>query len=82
MTEVREYFDCSTVNRYSMKSSRKSVENRPARPSIIAEGGAPCSQTSSRDPFAALDDLMCVVEALIPTWPPRAAMKEGRYWLL
>jgi hypothetical protein len=23
------------------------------------------------DPFAALDDLMCVIEALCPTWPQR-----------
>jgi hypothetical protein len=26
---------------------------------------------NSRDPFAALDDLMVVVEALCPAWPPR-----------
>ena len=23
------------------------------------------------DPYAALDDLMCVIEALCPIWPPR-----------
>lgn len=25
----------------------------------------------SRDPFADLDDLMCVIEALCPVWPAR-----------
>jgi hypothetical protein len=38
---------------------------------LVAEGGAPASSTQQIEPFAALDDLMTVVEALCPKWPPR-----------
>jgi hypothetical protein len=64
-----------------MSSSNKSADGSSSQP-IIAEGGVPYSPSTNRDPFAALDDLMCVVEALTPTWPPREPMKEGKYWLL
>lgn len=64
-----------------MSSSNKSAD-RSTDPPIIAEGGVPYSPSTNRDPFEALDDLMCVVEALTPTWPPREPMKEGKYWLL
>jgi hypothetical protein len=64
-----------------MSSSNKSAEGSSSPP-IIAEGGVSYSPSTSRDPFEALDDLMCVVEALTPTWPPREPMKEGKYWLL
>ncbi|MGD9597390.1 MAG: hypothetical protein AB7G76_03345 [Steroidobacteraceae bacterium] len=31
-----------------------------------------CPATSAeRDPYEALDDLMCVLEELCPRWPPR-----------
>lgn len=65
-----------------MNSSDKSSENHPADAPIIAEGGEPYSPAGDRDPFEALDDLMCVVEALTPTWPPRGPMKEAEHWLL
>ena len=68
-----------------MNSSGKSTGNadQPNQDHpFVAEGGVPYSPTSNRDPFQALDELMCVVEALAPTWPPRAPMKEGMRWLL
>jgi hypothetical protein len=49
---------------------------------FIAEGSVPYSPDPNRDWFEALDDLMTVVEALCPTWPPREITKEGKYWLL
>ncbi len=38
---------------------------------LSSTGGANSPPTDSRDPFEVLDDLMQVVEALCPTWPPR-----------
>lgn len=64
-----------------MSSSNKLAERSPGPP-IVAEGGVPYSPPISRDPFEALDDLMCVVEAFTPNWPPREPMKEGECWLL
>jgi hypothetical protein len=49
---------------------------------FVAEGGVPYTPDLSRDPFEALDDLMAVVEALCPKWPPREITKDGDYWLL
>lgn len=40
---------------------------------LVADGGAPAGLPSDRDPFEVLDDLMTVVEALCPSWPPRSA---------
>lgn len=40
---------------------------------LVADGGAPPALVAVRDPFEALDDLMVVVEALCPIWPPREA---------
>ena len=57
-----------------MKSSTRTPERGvpPTPPTIlVADGGAPATMAKSRDPFAALDDLMFVVEALCPVWPPR-----------
>ena len=49
---------------------------------IVAEGGVPYKAETDRNPFDALMDLMIVVEALCPTWPPRETTKDGDYWLL
>ena len=38
---------------------------------LVADGGAPAVSTVCRDPYEALDDLMMLVEALCPSWPPR-----------
>jgi hypothetical protein len=49
---------------------------------LVAEGGAAYKVDPSRDPFEALDDLMTVLEALCPVWPPREITKDGDSWLL
>jgi hypothetical protein len=36
-----------------------------------AGGGVVTTAHSEREPYEALDDLMSVIEALCPTWPPR-----------
>lgn len=38
---------------------------------LVADGGIRIPRDTVQDPFAALDDLMVVVEALCPRWPPR-----------
>ena len=38
---------------------------------LVAEGGIATPPVSNRDPYEVLDDLMVVVEALCPRWPPR-----------
>lgn len=58
-----------------------SSDNKQTYP-FVAEGGLPYSVDSNRDPFEALDDLMTVVEALCPVWPPREPTKDGGQWLL
>jgi hypothetical protein len=40
-------------------------------PLLSRDAGVVASPPDSRDPFAALDDLMLVIEALCPRWPPR-----------
>lgn len=42
---------------------------------IIAEGGIVAATSIARDPYATLDDLMVVVEALCPQWPARPLFK-------
>ncbi|MES1190118.1 MAG: hypothetical protein ABUS47_03450 [Steroidobacter sp.] len=49
---------------------------------FVAEGGINLQAPESADPYAALDDLMKVVEALCPVWPERETFKEGPHWLL
>jgi len=45
---------------------------RPAaRQPLAADGGLEQQPGRPADPFAALDDLMAVVEALCPRWPAR-----------
>jgi hypothetical protein len=67
-----------------MSSLNKSADARLTDHPFVAEGGVPYSTSASgsRDPFEALDDLMCVIEALAPVWPPRDPMREGKHWLL
>lgn len=36
----------------------------------------------SKDPYAVLDDLMVVVEALCPRWPERGAFRTGNVFKL
>jgi hypothetical protein len=44
---------------------------QPADPILVAEAGAQGPPVATSDPYAALDDLMAVVEALCPVWPER-----------
>lgn len=44
----------------------------PSTSHLAAEGGVTEASCDGREPFAALDDLMVVVEALCPQWPARA----------
>jgi hypothetical protein len=47
---------------------------------LVAEGGAAVvPDPGGRDPFEVLDDLMSVVEALCPSWPPRPAFSPMRH---
>jgi hypothetical protein len=48
---------------------------------FVADGGLAQVATSDRDPYEALDDLMVVVEALCPKWPPRPATTRGPFKL-
>lgn len=47
-----------------------SSSNTPLHP-LSQDGGITAPASDNRDPFEVLDDLMQVVEALCPTWPPR-----------
>lgn len=40
-------------------------------PVLVGAGGLPRQDLPASDPFADLDDLMVVIEALSPTWPDR-----------
>jgi hypothetical protein len=47
----------------------KSASELPAL--FVSEGGVVATVTDEREPYEALDDLMSVIEALCPAWPPR-----------
>jgi hypothetical protein len=49
---------------------------RPATQPIAGDVPRVEAPSSSQDPFARLDDLMTVVEALCPRWPPRGGFRE------
>ena len=54
----------------------------PREPLLVGEGGVACLAKPEGDPFVALAELMEVVEALCPTWPPRrSGLREGRFLL-
>lgn len=51
-------------------------------PDLVKDAGLPWNVTqASRDPFAALDDLMCVVEALCARWPERPTFEGSTVFL-
>ena len=55
-----------------MKSSPISPDPGASRqPLLVANGGVQSAVEPAGDGLAALDDLMSVIEALCPTWPPR-----------
>ena len=43
-------------------------------PVLASDAGVVTPPADTRDPFAALDDLMAVVEAFCPRWPARSAV--------
>jgi hypothetical protein len=57
------------------------IKQTSAQP-IAASGGITIVSDGTRDPYEALDDLMTVVEALCPNWPPRDIFKTEGAWLL
>jgi hypothetical protein len=65
-----------------MNFSNSAKHSKPQNYPFVGEGGAPYTTDTTRDPFAALDDLMTVIEALCPTWPLREPTKAGDHWLL
>lgn len=62
-----------------MKSYRISTDSPPDPASdkhpLAAEGGMTTASSTPHDPYATLDDLMVVVEALCPQWPTRPLFK-------
>jgi hypothetical protein len=49
---------------------------------LAADGGITTSPSTTGDPYATLDDLMVVVEALCPRWPSRDTFKPDGVWVL
>jgi hypothetical protein len=54
-----------------MKSSMKQPDSGREEPVLAGAGGLPRQDAPAADPFADLDDLMVVIEALCPVWPDR-----------
>jgi len=54
----------------------------PTEPPFAAGGGLGAAIRDEDDPYRTLDDLMAVVEALCPVWPPRDAFASGARMLL
>lgn len=52
------------------------------RPPLTAAAPPHPERESPRDPFAALDDLMAVVEALCPEWPKRRTFADATGFVL
>ncbi len=49
---------------------------------LSGSGGVTVSVNAEREPYEALDDLMCVVEAFCPVWPERGIFRSGGLFLL
>jgi hypothetical protein len=54
------------------------ADDRREKPALVGAGGLPRQGPAASDPFADLDDLMVVVEALCPVWPERPLMGPMR----
>jgi hypothetical protein len=59
----------------------KSLTN-PVEPPFAAGAGVVLPVESDEDPYQRLDDLMVVIEALCPVWPPRECFVDGGRMLL
>jgi len=49
---------------------------------LAGAGGVVVTVHSAREPYEALDDLMSVVEAFCPRWPPRGIFSATGKFLL
>ena len=49
---------------------------------LSGSGGVSVTVDSEREPYEALDDLMCVVEAFCPVWPERGIFPGRGIFLL
>lgn len=56
--------------------------NAPVDAPFAASAGVQSPVATEADPYAALDELMVVVEALCPVWPERPLFKNGGRMLL
>jgi hypothetical protein len=75
LDEVSDYFRLFDRETCSMRSLQPPAEYEVPEARavlLVADGGAPAGTPRDGDPFEALDDLMTVVEALCPEWPPRS----------
>jgi hypothetical protein len=63
-----------------MSSSVNSPD--PDQHPLAAAGGIATAPSQVKDPFAELDDLMVVIEALCPTWPQRELFTTTGDWRL
>ncbi len=73
LEEVRGYFRLFDRENLLDESSPSCAEPVPARERatvFFADAGISTPGAAGGDPFTALDDLMTVIEALCPTWPP------------
>jgi hypothetical protein len=52
------------------------TENEASEAPLTGVGSETVSTHRERDPYKTLDDLMSVVEALCPRWPPRENFRE------
>jgi hypothetical protein len=64
------------------KIERNLTSNPPLPFAGRGAGGVTGAAVSEREPYEALDDLMCVVEALCPQWPPRGIFQGSGKFLL
>lgn len=49
---------------------------------LAGSGGVVTTVDNEREPYEVLDDLMSVVEALCPRWPPRGIFRGAGRFLL
>jgi len=79
LDEVKSYF--SLFEREPLLDGYSDM-NSAERTPLAADGGLKPPAAPIEDPFEALDDLMVVIEALCPTWPPPPTFRDGGRMLL
>lgn len=63
-----------------MPFNQVELTNRDAQP--IAGSGGVAVGVSRREPYAVLDDLMCVIEVFCVAWPSRGPFRSSGVFLL